>query len=159
MNPPQEINFVPNLPVKMSEKQLQNGLCASLKRQLPTYRYILPITNTLIVKILAICDMPPGSYRIAQYGHPPYRFHPLVHSALRSPRSAPKSHSITFRSQVTQTIHTCDLAQSTHVYATSHVLAPNRVLCAARRQARGLELVRPVEVLVGGAHLERRCNA
>ena len=88
MNPPQEINFVPNLPVKMSEKQLQNGLCASLKRQLPTYRYILPITNTLIVKILAICDTPPGSYRIAQYGHPPYRFHPLVADAAHALRRA-----------------------------------------------------------------------
>ena len=51
--------------------------CASLKRQFPTYRYILPITNTLVVKILAIRDTPPGSYRIAQYGDPRYRFHPL----------------------------------------------------------------------------------
>ena len=41
------------------------------------YRYILPITNTMVVTILGNTNTLPEKYRIAQYADPPYQLQPL----------------------------------------------------------------------------------
>ena len=66
------------------------------------------------------------------------------------------SHVVT---QVTTDPRRMHLPHSNLAHTTSHVLAPNLILSAARREVCGEELVRAVEVLVGGAHAERRPDA
>ena len=65
----------------MSENQLQNDRFLAQRQSAfvwGLYRYILPITNMVSAKILAISNATVGAYPIAQYGHFRYQLHPLT---------------------------------------------------------------------------------